>query len=87
MTAPNARTLRKFNPGLFQSDREVIEQFVVRRRELKTVIEILQGNVDSLSCQHVLVVAPRGRGKTMLLARAAAEIRTDEALSQHLLPV
>ena len=87
MTAPNARTLRKFNPGLFQSDREVIEQFVVRRRELKTVIEILQGNVDSPSCQHVLVVAPRGRGKTMLLARAAAEIRTDEALSQHLLPV
>ncbi len=87
MTAPNARTLRKFNPGLFQSDREVIEQFVVRHRELERVLEILRGNVDSPSCQHVLVVAPRGRGKTMLLARVAAELRTDEALSRRLLPV
>ena len=87
MTAPNARTLRKFNPGLFQSDREVIEQFVVRHYELERVLEILRGNVDSPSCQHVLVVAPRGRGKTMLLARVAAELRTDEALSRRLLPV
>ena len=87
MTAPNARTLRKFNPGLFQSDREVIEQFVVRHRELERVLEILRGNIDSPSCQHVLVVAPRGRGKTMLLARVAAELRTDEALSRRLLPV
>ena len=44
-------------------------------------------NIDSPSCQHLLVVAPRGRGKTMLLARAAAEIRTNDELAGRLLPV
>ena len=79
--------VRKFNPGTLQSDREVIEQFVVREPELQTVLDVLRGNIDSPSCQHVLVVAPRGRGKTMLLARAAAELRTNEEFSKFLLPV
>ena len=81
------RPIRKFNPGTFQSDEEVIEQFVVRKHELDIVLEVLRGNLDSPSCQHVLVVAPRGRGKTMLLARVAAELNTDHELSECLLPV
>ena len=87
--------IRKFNPGTFQSDEKVIEQFVVRKRELGIVLEVLRGNIDSPSCQHVLVVAPRGRGKTMLLARIAAELnprvlselKIDDELSEYLLPV
>ena len=79
--------IRKFNPGTFLSDEEVIEQFVVRKRELDIVLEVLRGNIDSPSCQHVLVVAPRGRGKTMLLARIAAELNTDDELSECFLPV
>ena len=86
MTRRDGR-IRKFNPGTFQSDEEVIEQFVVRERELDTVLEVLGGNIDSPSCQHVLVVAPRGRGKTMLLARVAAQVNTDDHLSESLLPV
>ena len=82
-----ARITRKFNPGLLQTDREVIDQFVVRHHELRVVLEVLRTNVNAASCQHALVVAPRGRGKTMLLARVAAELRTDEDLSQLLLPV
>ena len=81
------RPIRKFNPGSFQSDEEVIEQFAVRRRELNMVLEGLRGNIDSPLCEHVLVVAPRGRGKTMLLARVAAELNTDEELSECFLPV
>ena len=81
------RTIRKFNPGIFQSDEELIEQFVVRKREFDIVLETLSGNIDSKSCQHVLVVAPRGRGKTMLLARVAVELRFDDKLSRCLLPV
>ena len=80
-------TIRKFNPGMLQSDREVIDQFVVRKAELGIVLEVLRGNIDSQSCQHVLVFAPRGRGKTMLLARVAAELRTDAGFSRSLLPV
>ena len=87
MTLPPQRTIRKFNPGVFQSDQEVIDQFVVRTRELETVLEILHENIGAPSCQHTLVVGPRGRGKTMLLARVAAELRTDPQLLQTLLPV
>ena len=81
------RPIRKSNPGMLQSDEEVIEQFVVRKHELDIVLEVLRGNIDSPSCQHVLVVAPRGRGKTMLLTRIAAELNTNHELSECLLPV
>ena len=87
MNSSPERQIRKFNPGTFQSDEEVIAQFVVRNRELGVVLEVLRGNIDSPSCQHILVVAPRGRGKSMLLARVAAELRADAALSESLLPV
>ena len=80
-------TIRKFNPGTFQSDQELIAQFVVRDPELGILLEVLRGNIQSASCQHVLVVGPRGRGKTMLLARTAAEMRTNDALSNRLFPV
>ena len=79
--------VRKFNPGTLQSDEEVTRQFVVRQPKLDIVLKVLRGNVGSPSCQHVLIVAPRGRGKTMLLARTAAELRADGALSERLLPV
>ncbi|MDE0673040.1 MAG: hypothetical protein F4Y08_11480 [Caldilineaceae bacterium SB0662_bin_9] len=65
----------------------MIEQFVVRQAELDIVLEVLRGNIDSPSCQHALLVAPRGQGKTMLLARVAAELRTDENLSTNLFAV
>ena len=81
------RPIRKFNPGTFQSDNEVVRQFVVRQRELDLVLEVIRSNTDSPSCQHVLIVAPRGRGKTMLLARVGAELRTNNALSERLFPV
>ena len=87
MNEPRVPTIRKFNPGLLQSDCDVIEQFVVRHRVLDVVLDVLRGNVEAPSCQHVLIVAPRGRGKTMLLARAAAELRVDKELSTRLLPV
>ena len=81
------RTIRKFNPGMFQSDAALIDQFVVRRHQLDIVLEVLRGNVGSPSCQHILLVGPRGRGKTMLLARIGAELRTHDALSHRLFPV
>ena len=86
MNKSNQR-IRKFNPGTFLSDEEVIEQFEVRKQELGIALEVLRGNIATPSCQHVLVVAPRGRGKTMLLARVAAELNTNDELSKCLLPV
>ena len=79
--------IRKFNPGTFQSDEEIIKQFVVREREFGIVLDTLRGNIDSESCQHTLIIAPRGGGKTMLLARIAAELNADNEFSERLLPV
>ena len=87
MSQSQDRTIRKFNPGTFQSDAAVIDQFVVRRRHLDIVLEVLRGNIGSPSCQHILLVGPRGRGKTMLLARIGAELRTHDGLSDRLFPV
>ena len=85
--ALTALQVRKFSPGTYQSDEEIISQFVVRNHELDVILETLRGNIHSPSCQHILIVAPHGRGKTMLLARVAAELRTNDGLSEHLLPV
>lgn len=87
MSEPRQSTIRKFNPGVFQSDQDIIDQFVVRGRELSVVLELIRDNIGVPSCQHTLVVGPRGRGKTMLLARVAAEIRSDPQLRRGLVPV
>ena len=86
MTA-RAATIRKFNAGTHQSDEEVIRQFAVRQGELQIVLRTLTDNVDAACCQHLLLIAPRGRGKTMMLARVAAEIRTNSELTPHYLPI
>ena len=87
MTATQLPPVRKFNPGLFQTDDEVIAQFAVRKVEFKILLEIVKENICSSTCQHVLIVAPRGRGKTMLLARLAAECRADSSFSGRVIPV
>ena len=85
--APASPIVRKFNPGVLQSDEEVVAQFVVRQREFGILMDVLRGNIASSPCQHMLVVAPRGRGKTMMLARVAAELRANEELRREFLPV
>lgn len=81
------KPVRKFNPGTGQSDQELIAQYVVRETELEIALESLETNIAAPSCQNTLVVGPRGAGKTMLLARVAAELRCNPNLSPHLLPV
>ena len=81
------RIIRKFNPGLLQSDQEIKKQFVVRSHELGLVLEELRVNATAPSCQHILVVGSRGSGKSMLLARVAAELRNHGDFADALLPV
>ena len=47
----------------------------------------LRGNLDSTSCQDVLITGERGTGKTMLLTRLEAELRRDPKLATMLLPM
>lgn len=87
MTGPSDRIVRRFNPGAFQTDDDLRAQFVVRRAEFDLVAQTLRDNLDTPCCQHLLIVGRRGMGKTMLLARAAAEMRAAADLSAGFLPV
>lgn len=78
---------RKFNPGLNQSDQDLIAQYVVRRPILDRVLGVIAGNTHRDICQHHLYYGPRGRGKTMLMARIAAELRVNTKFSEHWIPI
>ncbi len=75
----------KHNPA-FLSDQELKERFVVRFKELDMLLDCVRSNTGEVN-QHVLAIAPRGMGKTMLMRRLALEVNTDPELSRRWLPV
>ncbi|NTV46994.1 MAG: ATP-binding protein, partial [Chlorobiales bacterium] len=75
----------KYNPA-FLSDEELVRSFVVREADLQLIVDALRDNTGE-SNQHVLVIAPRGMGKTTLLLRVAAEVRRDNALQTQWYPL
>ena len=80
----NSRLI-KHNPA-FLSKEELLSSFVVRNRELGLLLEIVRNNTGPVN-QHVIIIAPRGMGKTMLVRLLALEIQQDETLSQNWYPV
>jgi len=67
----------KYNPGILGDD-ALLRCFVVRHKCLDLILETLRENAGSASAnRHLLVVGPRGIGKTMLVRRVAAEIRAN----------
>ena len=77
--------MMKYNPA-FLTDEELIEGFAVRQAELASILEVVRENGGN-SNQHILVVGPRGIGKTTLVLRAAAEIRRGEEFKDKWYPV
>jgi tetratricopeptide (TPR) repeat protein len=77
--------LMKYNPA-FLGDEALIRSFVARTSELERILEVLRENTTG-SNQHLLVIGPRGIGKTTLVLRATAEIRADLSLGAHWYPI
>ena len=75
----------KFNPG-FLSDQELVDSFCVRTTEFEMLVETLRESTGN-SNLHVIVVGPRGIGKTTLLLRVVAEVRRDRELRSAWFPV
>ena len=75
----------KYNPA-FLTEEELIRAFVVRQNDLGLILEAIRESEDN-SNQHILVVAPRGAGKTTLALRTAAEIRREKEYSNNWYPI
>ena len=75
----------KYNPAFLLKD-ELVRSFVVRHAELELIVQVLQENVTQ-SNQHVLVIGPRGTGKTMLVLRVAEEVRKEDDLNERWYPL
>jgi len=75
----------KYNPA-FLSDKDLIDSFVVRQADLEIVMQVIRENV-TLSNQHMMIIGPRGIGKTTLALRAMAEVRKDEELNAQWYPL
>ncbi len=75
----------KHNPGIL-TDEELIRSFVVRQHHLELILETIRENTGSAN-QHLLIVGPRGSGKTTLVRRVAAEIRSTPELDQQFYPL
>lgn len=86
MTSASRPAGFKYNPG-FADDNELRESFVVRKRELRLLLQIIVENSRSSNNRHILLIGPRGAGKTTLARRIAAEIRDDDRLNHAWLPI
>ncbi len=80
-----SKRIVKYNPA-FLSKEELMRSFVVRHAELKLIVQVIRENVTK-SNQHVLVIGPRGIGKTMLVLRVVEEIRKEKDLNRLWYPL
>ena len=78
-------SIKKYNPG-FLTDDELVRSYCVRTLEFESIIETLKESTAA-SNQHVIVVGPRGSGKTMLALRVAAEARRNADLASNWFPI
>ena len=82
---PEPMVTRKFNPGFLTED-ELVASFCVRTSEFESIVETLGENTGN-SNQHLMVIGPRGSGKTNLMLRVAIEARRKPELSSRIFPI
>lgn len=78
--------LSLYNTGRMSSA-QVIAAFATRQPLLDRIIADLGAEKPQSRAQHHLIVGQRGMGKTMLLARIAAEVRTNSELWARFIPL
>jgi tetratricopeptide (TPR) repeat protein len=78
--------LSLYNTGRMTPE-QVIAAFAARRQQFERIVADIAAEKPKSRAQHHLIVGQRGMGKTMLLARIAAELRTDSDLSARFIPL
>lgn len=79
------RHIIKYNPA-FLNDEELLRTFAVRHTDFDIIMRIMRENMTNVN-QHIMVIGPRGSGKTLLLLRVGLEVRTDENLKNMWYPL
>lgn len=74
-----------YNAGRLNDD-EIIAAFSARTATFERIIDDISAEKEKSRAQHHLIIGQRGMGKTMLLARLAAELRR-ETMSENLIPL
>lgn len=77
--------LSLYNPSRL-TDAEIIASFAARRPLFDRILNDIKAEKPRGRPQHHLIVGQRGMGKSTLLARLAAELRSDE-LTAHWIPL
>jgi TPR repeat protein len=75
-----------YNPHQ-QTEQELLDGFVIREKEFKSIFNDIQKNKMQTPPQHYMVYGIRGNGKTSLLLKLFYEVRKDEDLNKWLIPV
>jgi tetratricopeptide (TPR) repeat protein len=78
--------LSLYNTGRMSAE-QVIAAFAARRQQFDRIVADLAAEKPKSRAQHHLIVGQRGMGKTMLLARLAAELRMNPALADRFIPL
>lgn len=79
------KRIMKYNPA-FLTDEELLRSFAVRQTDFDIIMRIIRENTTNAN-QHVLVIGPRGIGKTTLLLRISLESRTADDLNNIWYPL
>jgi tetratricopeptide (TPR) repeat protein len=80
-----APRLMKYNPA-FLTREELVKSFVVRLADLELILETVRHNIG-LANRHILIIGPRGSGKTSLVLRIVAEVDQDADLASKWHPI
>ena len=70
-----------------QTEQELLEGFVIREKEFKTIFNDIEKNKMQTPPQHYIIYGIRGNGKTSLLLKLFYEVKRDDNLNKWLIPI
>ncbi|MFZ4702038.1 MAG: AAA family ATPase, partial [Candidatus Methylumidiphilus sp.] len=85
-TKPIDPTLNLYNPAAL-SPEQLLAEFIDRKGLLERILDIILHNVPDQPQQHLVIIGPRGMGKTTLLCAIKHKLDRDETLTANWLPI
>ena len=79
-------TLNLYNPAA-QDPEQLLAQFIDRKGLLEKILAIVRGNTPDRPQQHLVLIGPRGMGKTTLLCAIKHSVERDQTLNADWLPI